>query len=361
MTNQRSGYGASPSLVELASGVDALYLSGNGFLSDDRLALLEGHRTEAEAADDAVELHVQGEQLWLQPFGFGKYRYRLVHQAGLVGVTTSKSLPALRVQPRAEFLHAVGPASAFAFFGALGEAIAGCPVSWTVSRLDLFCDVQGWTLDGDSRHRFVCRAKRRDLHEEGDAFTGFEFGRRNTKTVCARIYDKSHQVNAKGLDWWYDIWGPAYDRSRPVLRIEIELGRQGLTEYGVDTPADALAQAATLWASTTSKWLRYCAPTADETPSRWPSAPEWEHIQHAKLRGDAAGIDRIRANRRKGEIRRLLPALVGYLSRIAALSGAEDLPSALGATRYLVAVDERRRGVAFEDRIALHAAEEQRR
>lgn len=348
-------------LTELASGVDALYLSGRADLSPALFAALEERRTAAEAADDPVPFEVAGVEWSVEPRSFGRYRYRLTHPHGLVGITTSEHLPTFRVQPRAEFLHGVGPLNVLRYFEGFGEYLAGGPVQWTLSRLDLFCDVQGWQLEGDDRRRFVCRAQRRDLHEEGEAFTGFEFGRRTTQTVCARIYDKTLQVRTKGLDWWPDVWGSSFDRAKPVLRVEVEIGRQGLVEYGINLPTEGLERAPGVWASVTSDWLSYRVPTADDTRSRWPVAAEWAQVQRAALRGEAVGFDRVRAGRRRGELRKLTPALIGYLARAASLAGTDDLPSTLGAVRHLVHRDEARRGLMFEDRVANLVAEDARR
>jgi hypothetical protein len=344
------------SVTEVASGIDALYLSGRAELSENLFRTLEERRQAAAEADAAVPLQLAGEEFGVEPRSFGRYRYRLAHRSGLVGVTDSDNLPALRVQPRAEFLHGVGVEPALRFFERIGEYLAGGPVSWTLSRIDLFCDVQGWTLAGDDRHRFVCRGHARTTHEENEDFTGLEFGRRTTKTVMARIYDKTHEIDRKGLDWWPTIWGDRFDPSRPVTRIEFEFGRQGLSEYRVDTPNEGIESAGRLWRSVSSDWLSYRSPTSDGTKSRWPVAPEWEAVQAASLATDAVGLERIRSARRQGELRKLLPQLVGYTASVGAIIGTNDASSTLGALRSLIADDERRRGVPFEDRVAERVA-----
>jgi len=346
---------------ELCSGVDALYLSGRCELSESLFEVLEERRTSAEQAGEAVPVSLAGEEFFVEPRAFGKYRYRLAHPSGLVGVTASEHLPALRVQPRAEFIHGAGPAGALEFFDGVGEYLAGGPIDWGLSRIDLFTDVQGWSLHGDDRHRFVCRAERRDLHEHGAEFGGFEFGRRTTKTVCARIYDKTRQVEEKGLDWWPAIWGERFDRSRPVLRVEAEIGRSALVEFGVHSPADGLAFASSMWANVTEQWLTYRTSTSDQTKARWPVAPEWKAIQQSSLRSGAIGVDRVRALRRKGELRKILPTLVGYTARAGALVGTTDIDTTLAALGQLFRADETRRGVPFADRIIERAAEEARR
>jgi hypothetical protein len=343
---------AEPSLRELASGVDALYLSGRAQLDERLFEVLEERRCEAVEVQASVPFELGGFEFLVKPRAMGKYRYWLDHPFGAVALTKSDRLPPLRVQPRAEHLHGIGPRASLAFFDGIGEVLAAGPVAWSLSRLDLFCDVQGWSLHGDDRHRFVCRASRRDLHEHGEAFGGFEFGRRTTKTVCARIYDKTAQIDAKGIDWWPDVWGEAFDASRPVLRVEFEIGREGLREYGVNSPTDGLDRAADLWASVTDDWLTYRTPTGDDTKSRWPIDGAWSSVQRASLRAEAVGMDRVRAGLRRGDLRRLTPALVGYLASVGAVLGMGDLDSTLAAVRYLVQDDERRRGVAFTERIA---------
>jgi len=348
-------------LRELASGVDALYLSGRAVLSKLLLEDLEALRHRAEEESQPMPLRLAGEEFEVEPRSFGRYRFRLNHPAGLVGVTGSEHLPALRVQPRAEFLHGAGPEGVLSFFTEVAECLVGGPVDWSLSRLDLFCDVQGWDLVGDDRHRFVCRAQRRDLHEHGEQFGGFEFGRRSTKTICARIYDKTRQVEEKGLDWWPAIWGRSFDPSRPVLRIEAEIGRAGLTEFRVHSPEDGLAAAPDIWAHVTEQWLSYRVPTADDTKSRWPVAPEWREVQQASLRQGAAGVDRVRALARKGELRTLTPTLIGYAARAGALLGVSDVDTTMAAIGRLILDDESRRGIPFDYRVSIAASERSRR
>lgn len=64
-------------------------------------------------------------------------------------------------------------------------------------------------------------------------------------------------MQLRGHDWWPKVWGERYDPSLPVLRVEFEIGRQGLAEYQVESPSEGLEAAPRLWASVTSKWLRY--------------------------------------------------------------------------------------------------------
>ena len=70
----------------------------------------EERRGCAEEFDLAAPVDVGPLTFSLAPHGWSKYRYCLEHPIGRVGATSSTFIPALRVQPRSEFIHAVGPA-----------------------------------------------------------------------------------------------------------------------------------------------------------------------------------------------------------------------------------------------------------
>lgn len=340
---------AAERLTELASGVDSLYLSGRCELPQDLLRSLEEGK-EAASREEPVDFIFGEQPCKLAGHGWGKYQYRLQHAHGLIGLTTSSALPTVRIQPRAEFLHGIGVGSALAWFDQMVRWESD-DIVWTTSRVDLFSDWQGWELQPQDRDRFTCRAGRRDTHEDGALLTGFEFGRRNTGTICARIYDKTHQVKQKGLDWWPDVWGSQFDGSRPVLRVEFEFGRSALREFGTDSPTEVLEAAGGLWASAAEDWLTFRDRSSDQTRSRWPLSAEWRQIQHPSMRGEAIGLERTRAGKRKGSLRKLMPALNGYLASFGALVDTEDIPDTLAALPQHLRDYELRSGVTFANRV----------
>ncbi len=114
-------------------------------------------------------------------------------------------------------------------------------------------------------------------------------------------------------------------------RLEFEIGRQGLVEFDLNTPDQVLAAAGDLWAYATGEWLTYRSPTADQTRSRWPLAPEWLQVQQATLGHRAVGVERLRLARRSTSIEKLLPGLTGYLASLGALIGTEGIDDTLGA------------------------------
>ncbi len=126
-----------------------------------------------------MPLEIGNRPVLVAPHSFGRYRFCLLHEHGRVGITPSGHLPAIRVQPRSQFLHSVGPLQAVEHFHELLESAVG-PIRFTVARLDLYADFQGWKLTGDDRQLFVVRGRGRDTYEDGHELTGFVFGRRKT-------------------------------------------------------------------------------------------------------------------------------------------------------------------------------------
>jgi hypothetical protein len=197
----RQGY-CRPLVRELASGVDALYLSGRCDLPETLVARLTAARELASDADGPVPFSFGGYDWLAQPYGLTRrYRFRLDHALAAIGFTTSEKLPSVRVQTRAEALHSpMGPAGVVRW---ITSALAneGISVAWTLSRLDLHADVQGWNPTGNDRHRFVCRAKKLATYEDDGTLSGWTFGHRKSKTVNGRVYDKTSEIAGNGHDW----------------------------------------------------------------------------------------------------------------------------------------------------------------
>jgi hypothetical protein len=305
-------------VYELASGVDALYLSGRASLPASLLARLESDRALAQELDGSLPFHFGALEMLIAPHAWGKHRYCLTHPYGRIGISPSLNIPAFRVQPRAEFLHGVGVRAAVQGFRDLIEDECGV-VKLQVSRIDLFADFQGWDLSGDDRRAFVCRASDLGTFEEKGTLSGLQFGKRSSGAVDARLYNKTNEILTSGSDYWKEIWSDTYDPDRDVLRVEFEVLRGALREFGLDSPEDVLDATGALWAYLTT-WLSYRTPTGDHTRSRWPLAPEWAEVQRARIGEGALGIERTYRGKQRGELAKMMPALVGYVARFGALS-----------------------------------------
>jgi hypothetical protein len=335
--------------VELASGIDALYLSGRAVLSGSLLRRLEAGKGRAQASGEPVPFSFGGVEFGLAGHGWGRYAYRLSHEHGLVGLTASGHLPAVRLQPRAEFLHGLGTEAAVeAFSDLVGLEVPD--LRWSVARVDLFADFQGWNLRAKDRDRFVCRATTLNTFEESEELTGFQFGRRAGGGLSARIYEKAGQAARTGAAWWPAVWGEHYRPGVPVWRVEFEAGRTMLRELSIDTPQDLFANLGGLWGYATD-WLSLRSPTPDSTRSRWPVAPQWETVRRASLRGDAVGLQRTLGGKQAASERRVVSGLCGYLSSFGALRHASTIGEALAQADPALREWEQETGIPFTARV----------
>ena len=343
-------------LRELASGVDALYLSGHGYLSKGFLAKLEEERIFADRVSVPVPFELGPLTFGLAPHGWGKYRYCLDHETGRVGFTSSRRLPSVRIQPRAEFLHSVGPEEAVRHFTDLVRPfIEGLVLS--VARLDLFVDMEGMELCAQDRSAFVCRGDGCTTYENGTTVTGFAFGSRRTQRITARLYDKTAEMAAKGTDWWDLVWGDRHTPGTQVWRIEFEMGRAALSDLELSLPEAVLAAAPSLWRYCTAEWLTLRSPTPDSNRSRWPLDQRWVGVQSASLAHGATELRFIRERKRATVLRNLMPALVGYLVAFAVVTGSTDIDDTFGEILDAVANDEIVRRMTFAERVQRRRAE----
>lgn len=343
-------------VCELASGVDALYLSGHGYLSKGFLARLEEERMFADRVSVPVPFELGPLTLGLAPHGWGKYGYCLDHETGRIGFTPSRRLPSVRIQPRAEFLHAVGPEETVRHFADLVRPfMEGLVLS--VARLDLFVDMEGMQLCSQDRSAFVCRGDGCTTYENGPTVTGFAFGSRKTQRISARLYDKTAEMALKGTDWWELVWSDRHTPGAQVWRIEFEIGRAALSDLELFVPEAVLAAAPSLWTYCTAEWLTLRSPTGDSNRSRWPVDPRWRAVQSASLAHGATELRFIRDCKRATSLARLMPALVGYLVAFALWAGTTDLPNTLEALSESVANDEIVRRMTFAERVQRRRAE----
>ena len=176
-----------------------------------------------------------------------------------------------------------------------------------------------------------------------------------------RVYENLRRPHGKGTDWWTEVWGDRYTPGRPVIRVEFEVGRQALREFGLDTPAQVLAAAGDLWSYASGQWLTFRSPTADRTRSRWPIAPEWRAVQRATLAHRSVGVERLRDVHHATSLRRLLPGLTGYLASYAAIVGTDDIDDTVAAVGHHLHDYEIASRTPFAERVERRRAQQAHR
>lgn len=321
---------ASPRVRELASGVDALYLSGYAELPEGLLTRLESAKKRARVSGGPVAFSFGGFGFGMLPYGMQKYPYWLSHEWGALAITDSKKLPALHWQPRSEFLHGIGaPESVEAIRSLISREVESFRLG--VSRVDLFADWQGWSVGLADEARLVRRARHVTVDMEGKDWTGFTLGRRTSGGIGGRIYDKTAEIaSGKGNPMWFEIWREKYVPGLPVIRVELEFHRRTLfKEFGLDTPEEVLSSVGGLWGHGTEKWLTHREPTPDSTASRWRTSRPWEIVQHPSFRDHAIGLTRTTRGKSVAKLDNILPVLRGCFTSASAQWGVDGMVEGL--------------------------------
>ena len=337
-------------LTELASGVDAFYASSRSPVPKYQYDGLATLKTNAFENQIFTNLTIGGERFEVLPYSWQKYPVALVHPHGQLGFTDSAHIPSIRLQLRSEFIHAVGAQEALDWFTQVLNSFEIYP-SWTLSRVDLYVDVQGWDLSYFDKERFLCRAKDISIHEVDGQFSGFNFGKRKSKTITSRIYNKTLELKTSRKFWTTMAWNEKYDTNQEVYRIEFEFNREALKQFGLSQSGETLDAISGLWAFATQQWLTHRDLTDDSNKSRWPISPEWTEIQSSSIAGSKIPLERIQASKDSVKLDALIPALRGYLTSTGSLMGAEDLKSTMQKVSDYFAKDEAKTGITFANLI----------
>ena len=343
-------------LEELASGVDSLYLSSRPNISEELFLQLGLHSQSARDADkDSLPFQIGGETFQVLNHSWQKYSVCLRHEHGLIGFTNSKKLPGIRVQIYSEFLHSVGVKVALAWFTTI-LGLQGIAVEWTVSRIDLFMDVQGWDLSTVERSGFICRATQFGMDGEDGQFTGYRFGRRKTGTVIARIYNKTEEIKASSKDWMKLIWGSRWVPSEDVWRIEFEIHSQFLREVGLVPALQVLDSIGDLWTTLTQVWLTHRKEGYDSNSSRWQISEEWKFVQGCSFVSDVVPLKRIRQVKRLHHLDSIMAGLKGYVTSVSAHSEAESLGECMEFVQDRLEEYDRRSRTTFLETLQIKRA-----
>jgi hypothetical protein len=205
-----------------------------------------------------------------------------------------------------------------------------------LSRVDICADfITDAPLDSIREIQWVTRAKIIDRHTDSRQFSGFSIGRGGN--ITARLYNKTLEMQKKPRPYLEDIWKrQGWNGTDTVWRLEFQLRRPLLKEFGVSQYPDLEKSLSGLWDYCTNKWLRLTNPSeTDKTQSRWPSDDIWESLQAAQFSGEGpltrVDIEKIRKPSEKTLFENGLSGLTSFM----ALNGYSDYEE--GVTEYITA------------------------
>jgi len=261
-------------------GIDSLYLSYPGELSEARQFELRHLKTQAQGlAHEAAKAQIQiGDHIFeVKDKSSGLFAFTLVDDAFMIRLAggKSKKLPMAYVQVSSRLLSHKTPAEIETELRTILRCL-GDVQSPKVSRVDVFLDfASDVDMEGWRRDAWVTRAKAVNQYAEDHTFTGWTIGAGGV--VMARLYHKLIESKKTGKEYLHGLWRLAgWEGVLPVWRMEVQFKREVLVQLNLDSLPAVLEHLAGLWSYATTDWLRLCLVNPDDkTRSRWSLHPLW--------------------------------------------------------------------------------------
>jgi hypothetical protein len=271
----------------LTCGIDSLDLSmavtWPDFYSGLCKELSEGKK-EAQRQDKSVIFNLTTDGLCsIYPRGKGSnYAYHLEHTNFHIYIASAEDgskFQNVYVSFKSKALWLMGLTPLYAeivtFINDLGGEIEDDKV--IVSRCDLCADY--FIPDNVSfeflRHHAVCRSRKTNQYLDGDDLETFYIGSRQAP-LQARIYDKSKEILKSQKDWFFEIW--ELKPSKGIWRVEFQLRRPILKQYGIDSLQQLIGRLAGVWRDLAENW--YSLRLMDDVNTcRRTVHPWWKSVQ----------------------------------------------------------------------------------
>ncbi|MBI5920890.1 MAG: replication initiation factor [Betaproteobacteria bacterium] len=310
-------------------GVDSLYLTYPGIIFpevDTRLKNLKKIAQSSETHEQAQAQYQIGDHIFevkdKAPRGFA---YVLEDGAFRIQISRSSMLPCAYVKISSGYLAHVGPANAEESFCALVNELIDGTDSPKVSRIDLFVDFASSECMEWDRQAWVTRASDVDSYSEKGIFTGWVVGKGGI--ISARLYFKLLHAEKIGTHYLLELWRESgWDGVTPVWRLEIQLRRELLNQFGLSGLPQVLNHLNGLWSYATTEWLRLTLPSQeDKTRSRWPVHPLWGYLSSIDWETDGGPLTRSYTPSRVPGDNWLLPHAESVFIAFMAREGIADL------------------------------------
>lgn len=339
----------------LRFGVDSLYLSYHGLLSQDWDMKLDDLKTQAQSLDDTEQAKAQvsiGSHLFeVRDKGMPRFPYVLVDNCFFIKINRkqSKTLPMAHVQVSSEYLAAVGLEAAQEDLRMVVGTLGIVEGSATVSRADLFLDFVCSANLADIQHSdWVTRANLMAKYFDcrlSEPFTGWVIGMGGN--LHARLYEKLVEIlNKSQKTYLLPLWqANGWKMGEKVWRIEFQVEKQTLKELCIISLSDLLIKQAALWHYLTNDWLRLSIPNPNDSKrDRWPNHALWTAIADVyALPLDQPHLERFRPARLPADERLFVHGLGGLTSFMAS-RGIEDFGEGLGTYLHEAELFHARKG-----------------
>jgi hypothetical protein len=330
----------NPRFKLLRFGVDSLYLSYPGKLSEVWDVRLDELKTLAQSDNEAEQAQAQvaiGSHLFeVRDKGMPRFPYVLADNCFLIKLNRkSKTIPMAHVQISSEYLAAVGIDAAEKDLRIIVNTLGLVTEPPRVSRADLFTDfVCSYDLGQIEQPHWITRAAKMAKYydtRQPEPFTGWVIGIGGS--LHARLYEKTVEVATQShKNYLYELWAACgWQPGEKVWRMEFQIDKQPLKELGVVCLSDLLEKQAPLWRYLTHDWLRLASPNPhDSKRSRWPNHPLWNSLSGVfESPHDQPRLSRFRPARLPADERLFVHGLGGLTSFMAS-RGIEDFGEGVG-------------------------------
>lgn len=231
------------------------------------------------AKKEPVHLEVGGKRFQVLPYGRKSwYPYGLICDDYLLFFSSipsgSHCQVMLEMSPR--FLWRHGYLKAWSDFLDWLKSMDWEVSSTKVSRCDLSLHTDAIPFQDLSLSQFASVARNRNERHDGDAISGFEWGKGDLHTI---IYNKSHYIRKHLKDQWFtDVWkNHGWTGKRDIWNIEYQLKAKYMRRQNIYSVEDVFCAIPRLWRYLTSQWLILKEGNHSRINRRQPS-PIWQEI-----------------------------------------------------------------------------------
>ena len=189
----------------------------------------------------------------------------------------------------------------------------------TISRVDYAVDFHLLAMDVGADD-FVTQAVKDSQHRGNRKVQTFRIGQ---DSVVLRVYNKSDEIKEKsGKYWLHSLWGFEND----VWRIEYQVRKEILREFGITQLSDLLRQYGVLFSYLAHDHTRLTIPSEDSNRARWQTHPLWKSLQdhYSTLPVDSNENEFNRNAHLDARLEQCLISMLGYAKRISAIKSLQD-------------------------------------
>jgi hypothetical protein len=253
-----------------------------------------------------------------------------------------------------EFLASVGVRVAEKRLRTVLEELADLEGGEKVGRVDLFADfASSANMEIIHRDEWVTRAEQVHTYSVRRKLSGWSLGLGGP--IGARLYNKTLEIESVSHKYFFHaMWERAgWLPDDEVWRLEFEMKRYSLGNFGIKTLNDLERASGSLWRYLTSEWARLAVPNPeDQTRARWAPHPLWKALQTVEWDGNEPlnprPLKRSRAPEDEWYLRHGTSLLASFMAR-EGITNEQDAWRRLGAfLEQLVASYPEKYGQTYE-------------